>query len=51
MKQLTLQDMFQNTSKHEFQPQPLPSTSGMYISADLASSTDNPDDIITDYAT
>jgi hypothetical protein len=44
MKQLILQDMFQNACKHEFQPQPLPSTSGTYIS-----SPDDPDDITSDY--
>ena len=47
MKQLILQDMFQNACKHEFQPRSPPSTSGTYISADLPSS---PDDTISDYA-
>jgi hypothetical protein len=42
--------MFQNAGKHEFQPQPLPSTSGTHISADLPSSPDDPDYITSDYA-
>lgn len=50
MKQLILQHMFQNSCKHEFQPQPPPSTSGTYISADLPSSSDDPDDITSGYA-
>lgn len=42
--------MFQNACKHEFQPQLPPSTSGTYISVDLPSLSDDPDDITSDYA-
>jgi hypothetical protein len=49
MKQFILQDMFQNACKHEYQPQAPPSTSGMYISADLPASPDDPDYITSGY--
>jgi hypothetical protein len=43
MKQHTLQEMYQNTSKKVSKPEPQPSTSGTCVSAAVPSSAKVPD--------
>jgi hypothetical protein len=45
MKQLMLQEMFQNASKQVPEPKPEPSTSGTSVSAAVTSSAEIPNDI------